>query len=80
MVVDKQYTPPILVLEQSAAHLTAGATWTESYMELKTPSAEGKATKEQAVWTVESVNDDVTVAAGTYTRIRVSRNQFRARR
>jgi hypothetical protein len=74
VIVDKQYMPPILVLDESAAHLVSGATWTESYMELQTPSSKGKATKEQAVWTVEAVNESVTVAAGTYTCIRVSRN------
>jgi hypothetical protein len=74
VIVDKQYMPPIAVLDQAAAHLTAGASWTESYMELKTPSTKGKATKEQAVWTVESVDDSITVAAGTYTCIRISRN------
>jgi hypothetical protein len=74
VVVDKQYMPAILVLDESSAHLTSGATWTESYMELKTPSTKGKATKEQAVWTVEAVNESVTVAAGTFTCIRVSRN------
>jgi hypothetical protein len=74
VVVDKQYTPPILVLDESAAHLVAGATWTEDYKELKTPSSKGKATKEQAVWTVQSIDDSITVPAGTYTCIRVSRN------
>jgi hypothetical protein len=74
IIVDKQYTPPILVLDESAAHLTSGATWTENYKELKTPSTKGKATKETAVWTVEAVGESVTVPAGTYTCIRVSRN------
>ncbi len=71
---DKQYMPDILVLDESSAHLVAGATWTESYKQLKTPSTKGKATKEQVVWTVESTNDSITVPAGTYTCIRVSRN------
>lgn len=73
LLSDKQYMPDILVLDESAAHLVAGATWTESYKQLKTPSTKGKATKEQAVWTVESTDDSVTVPAGTYTCIRVSR-------
>jgi hypothetical protein len=74
VIVDKQYMPPILVLDQSEAHLTSGATWTENYMELKTPSTKKKATKETTEWTVESVNDSVTVPAGTYNCIRVRRN------
>jgi hypothetical protein len=73
VIVDKQYMPSILVLDESAAHLVSGATWTESYMELQTPSSKGKATKEQAVWTVRAVNESVTVQAGTYTCIRVDR-------
>jgi hypothetical protein len=74
VIVDKQYMPPILVLDESAAHLVSGATWTESYEQLKTPSSKGKATKEQNVWTVQAVDESVTVPAGTYTCIRVSRN------
>jgi hypothetical protein len=73
VIVDKQYMPSILVLDESAAHLVAGVTWTEDYKQLKTPSTKGKATKEEADWTVQSVDDTITVAAGTYTCIRVSR-------
>jgi len=73
VVVDKQYMPAILVLDESPAHLAAGATWTEDYKELKTPSSKGKATKEEAQWTVESIDDTVTVPAGTYSCIRVRR-------
>jgi hypothetical protein len=72
-VVDKQYMPSILVLDESAAHLVAGVTWIESYQQLKTPSTKGKATKEEATWIVQSVDDSVTVPAGTYSCIRVSR-------
>ena len=71
---DKQYMPSILVLDETAAHLVAGATWTESYEQLKTPSTKGKASKEQAVWTVQSIDDSITVPAGTYTCIRISRD------
>ena len=74
VLVDKQYAPPILVLDESAAHLVSGATWTEQYMETKTPSTKKKATKETTDWTVEAVADTVTVPAGTYTCIRVRRN------
>ncbi len=73
VVVDKQYMPAIIVLDESPAHLTAGATWTEDYKQLKTPSTKGKATKEEAQWTVESIDDMVTVPAGTYSCIRVRR-------
>jgi hypothetical protein len=71
LIVDKQYMPAILVLDESAAHLVAGATWTESYQEQK--STKKKASKEQADWTVEAVADSITVPAGTYTCIRVRR-------
>jgi hypothetical protein len=74
VIVDKQYAPPILVLDESAAHLAAGAAWTESYMETKAPSKKGKATKETTDWTVEAVGDSVTVPAGTYSCVRVRRN------
>jgi len=74
VVVDKQYAPPILVLDESAAHLVSGATWTEQYMETKTPSTKNKATKETTDWTLESVAESITVPAGTYSCIRVRRN------
>jgi hypothetical protein len=70
----KQYTPPILVLDESAAHLAAGAVWTETYIETKATSGLGKASNETVVWTVEAVHESVTVPAGTYSCIRVSRN------
>jgi hypothetical protein len=74
VVVDKRYSPPILVLDESTEHLTSGAAWTESYMEAKTPTSKKATTKEKADWTVEAVNDSVTVPAGSYTCVRVRRN------
>jgi hypothetical protein len=74
MIVDKQYMPSALVLDESAEHLASGATWTENYKELKTPSTKNKATKETVEWTVEAVGESVTVPAGTYICVRVRRN------
>jgi hypothetical protein len=74
VTMDKQYTPPILVLDESADHLVSGVTWTELYEEMKTPSKKGKATHETTDWTVEAVAESVTVPAGTYSCIRVRRN------
>lgn len=74
VIVDTQYMPPILVLDESAEHLTTGAAWTETYSQLKTPSTKGKATKETTEWTVEAVGESVAVPAGTYSCIRVRRN------
>jgi hypothetical protein len=74
VIVDKQYAPPILVLDEAHAHLTAGASWTERYSETKSPSAKGKASHETVEWTVEAVADTVKVPAGTYSCIRIRRN------
>jgi hypothetical protein len=74
VVADKQYAPPIIVLDESSPHLTSGAAWTESYQETKVPSKKGKATKETVQWTVEAVGEMVTVPAGTFSCIRVRRN------
>jgi hypothetical protein len=72
VLVDKQYAPPIFVLDESASHLVSGATWTETYTETK--STKPKPSKETTVWTVEAVGETVTVPAGTYSCLRVRRN------
>jgi hypothetical protein len=73
VTVDKQYAPPILVLDESHAHLAAGASWTEHYDETKAPSAKGKTSHETTDWTVEAAAESVTVPAGTYSCLRVRR-------
>jgi len=74
VVTAKQYTPAIVVLDESAAHLTAGDNWIEQYLETNTPTTKSKNSKELAQWTLEAVGESVTVPAGTYSCIRVRRN------
>jgi hypothetical protein len=69
----KVYTPSELVLDESPQHLTSGATWVEMYGQTKSSSKSGKVTQETAQWTVLSVNEMVTVPAGTFTCLKVQR-------
>jgi hypothetical protein len=75
LTADKQYSPPILILDESAAHLVPGTVWTEQYLETKgTAAGNQKTTAETVIWTMEAVQESVTVPAGTYSCLRVSRN------
>lgn len=67
------YTPSSVVLDESATHLTAGATWVEMYSQLKTPSKKGKSTQEKVQWSVLAVDEAVTVPAGTFSCVKVQR-------
>jgi hypothetical protein len=74
VLYDKQYSPPIIVVDESAPHLMAGATWTENYTENKKSSKKVKTSPETVEWTTEAVGESVTVPAGTFSCIRVRRN------
>jgi hypothetical protein len=66
--------PSQLRLDEASAHLTAGTTWTESYTDTKTRASGAVVSAALTVtWTVEAVNETVTVPAGTFSCIRVHR-------
>jgi hypothetical protein len=67
---DEVYTPYKLRLDESGEHTAAGAAWTESYTEAINGAA---AVARSENWTVEAVEEDVTVPAGTFTCLRVRR-------
>jgi hypothetical protein len=71
IIYDKQYSPAIIVLDESAPHLSAGASWTENYTETKKSSKKVKTSPETVEWTTEAVGESVTVPAGTFSCIRV---------
>jgi hypothetical protein len=66
IMTDHYYLPSKLRLDESPAHTTLGATWTEVYTDQVTVSASVSVT-----WTVEAVDEMVTVPAGTFKCLRV---------
>ena len=74
MTADKSYEPSVLVVDESPDHLAAGATWIETYDMLK-PSKKGtsKPSRESVTWTVDATDESITVPAGTFTAVHLSR-------
>jgi hypothetical protein len=71
---DHEYVPSVQRLDESPTHLVAGASWTEKVTDTKTaPGAAPVTATVDVTWTVEAVNENVTVPAGTFSCIRVHR-------
>lgn len=68
-------SPSKIHLDESAGHLTAGTSWTETYSDTKTSQSSGTVTTAAVTvtWTVEAVDEVVTVPAGTFSCLRVHR-------
>ena len=76
-VLDEQsYDPPITVVDERAERLAVGAAWPEAYINTS-PNAKGhpKRKRGEAKWEVESLTDQVSVPAGTFTCLRLRRAQ-----
>jgi len=68
------YTPYDLRVDESADHLTAGAAWTMSYMDAHTSASKPASTKTITEnWTTDAVNETVTVPAGTFSALKITR-------
>jgi hypothetical protein len=62
------WNPPKLHIDESAAHTIRGATWTEEYQETKVVAGKPDETHTaRDKWSVDGVNQTVTVPAGTFT-------------
>jgi hypothetical protein len=74
VVGEESYDPPDTVLDERPEHLRLGATWSEAFFETA-PNIKGrpKSKRVEVKWEVESVTDQVTVPAGTFTCLRVRR-------
>lgn len=72
---DTFFTPSKLRLDESAAHLTSGASFTTTHTEKTTDLATMITTTvdKTETWTVESLDDAITVPAGTFHCVRVHR-------
>jgi len=74
MLSDEWYDPYLLRTDESSAHLQAGATWTIDYTNTKTTTSKPTATVAHAeTWTVDAVDESVTVAAGSFSALKVTR-------
>jgi hypothetical protein len=68
------YDPYRTRVDETSARLVAGATWTESYTEIVTTSTGATTTTPKTEqWTVEALEEQVTVPAGTFCAMRVHR-------
>jgi hypothetical protein len=75
LLLDKTYAPSSVVFDESGNRLVAGATWNETYAQTQTPTAgQPKTSQELVKWTVEAIDDVVSVPAGVFTCIRVRRH------
>ncbi|HEX2882509.1 MAG TPA: hypothetical protein VHO25_23475 [Polyangiaceae bacterium] len=71
---ETHWDPPKLRLDESAAHTVADATWTEQYDETVLPVGMAPmTTAEQDQWTVLATDQMVTVPAGTFSTLVLSK-------
>ncbi len=73
------YEPSRLRLDESAAHLVAGASWMESYSEIVTDATMVTTTTAKTEqWRIEIAEETVIVPAGTFCALRVARTSATA--
>jgi hypothetical protein len=72
---DQYYVPGKPRVDDTAAHRAAGASWVTEYTEVEQDPVTGAIeTRSKADrWTVEAVDEEITVPAGTYRAIRIHR-------
>jgi hypothetical protein len=71
---DEIYEPYKLRVDESAAHLDAGATWTETYQEIVTDSDNVTTTADKSeAWEVVAYDEMIAVPAGEFCTLHVSR-------
>jgi len=71
---DDWYTPYNLRIDEAPEHLTAGAAWQLTYEDAHTSAKKPpKTTSTTENWSCDAVGDTVTVPAGTFTAVRITR-------
>jgi hypothetical protein len=72
---DYDFMPHKVRLDETAAHTQVGASWTETYMAIAVQfgTATNQTLSYTVTWTVEAVDEEVTVRAGTFKCLRVRR-------
>lgn len=70
---DEIFQPYKLRIDETAAHTAPGASWVETYDEITDPTGPTPptTTSKSETWTVEAVDEPVTVPAGTFCALRV---------
>lgn len=77
-MVDEIYDAHKLRFDESPARLVVGSSYTETYDELVTDLATSmtSTTPKTETWTVEALDDIVTVGAGTFCALRIQRTSM----
>ena len=71
---DDWYSPYDLRVDESPEHLTAGAAWQLTYQDAHTSAKKTpKTTMITENWSCDAVGETVTVPAGTFTAVRITR-------
>lgn len=74
MLSDEWYDPYLLRTDESPEHLQSGASWTMDYNDTKTTTSKPTATvAHHETWHVDATDDAVTVPAGSFTALKVTR-------
>jgi hypothetical protein len=74
LLSDEWYDPFLRRTDETTDHLKAGATWVESYTNTKTTTTKPTATiSHQETWTTEATDESITVPAGTFTALKITR-------
>ncbi|MET0342483.1 MAG: hypothetical protein ABW252_15875 [Polyangiales bacterium] len=60
------WDPPRLVVDATGAHAVVGASWAEAYAESVTEDDKTENSDEKDTWSVDAVDEPVTVPAGTF--------------
>ncbi len=75
LISDQFYVPGKPRVDETAERIEVGATWVGSYTEVEEDPATGaiQTQSKSERWTVEAVDEEVTVPAGTFAAIRLLR-------
>jgi len=74
MASEDWYTPYDLRVDESSDHLATGAAWTVTYMDAHTSASKPATTKTITEnWTTDASNETVTVPAGTFSALKITR-------
>ena len=68
---DHLFTPEKLRLDEDPARTVVGASWAETYADAVTAPLAQPASTATVTWTVEAVDEQVTVPAGSFSCLRV---------
>lgn len=72
ILTDQFYIPDKIRIDETAAHTAMGATWNVAYTEVEVDISGAMTTRSKdETWSVEAVNESVTVPAGTFQALKL---------